>query len=127
MKVIKIDFTTELIDLPEGERERRYVTLDPPRLASCDGSDMYAPVTRTDETYFVETIVAPTGEKKRYLIKAGEKYIAEDLLHVSSSRLNQLINSQVEELYMRMKRRYEESIKAEVRALPWWKRLFKKF
>lgn len=127
MKVIKVDFTTELVDLPEGEHERRYVTLDPPRLASFEGGDMYDPVTRKDETYLVETIVAPTGEKKRYLIKAGEKYIAEDLLHINNHRLDQLINSQVEVLYMRMKRRYEDSIKADIRALPWWKRLFNKF
>lgn len=127
MKVTKIDFTTEVLEIPDGQRERRFVTLDPLRCATLDGDDMRSPGTRTDEIYFVEIIVTPNGEKKRYLIKAGEKYIAEDMLSVSNSRLNQFINSQVEELYMRMKRRYEASIKADIKALPWWKRLFNKF
>ena len=105
MKVTKIDFTTEVLEIPDGQRERRFVTLDPLRYAVVNSDDMYTPGTRTDESYFVETIVTPTREKKHYLIKAGEKHIAEDMLNISNSRLDQVINSQVEELYVRAKRR----------------------
>ena len=130
MKVTKIDFTTEIIDIPEGQWERRYA-----KLASLNRYEVlsYDAVPSVDQreyecdVYRVETVRLPTGEKENYLIKAGEKDLAERLFLISDTRLDHLVNDRVEKIYMEGKGRLVRQTKEQIKQLSWWKRLFKKF
>lgn len=125
MKVTKIDFITELMEIPDGRMQMRFVKYSPLMYAvqSFEAGAMDHPGICEDLVYRVEKVRTPDGHMEYYLIKDDEKQLAEQLFLLSDLRLERLFRERTVDLVEKAKRFTENRI----RTLAWWKRLFNKF
>jgi len=138
MRVERIDIQKQLMDLPEGSD--RFVCMEFPKIDSFvhpNGRIEFTQpnnATKIKTYHVVERHNKLQTEVKRYLVEVDDRGIYNDLSQITDITLNKFIEYQRNILRAEMASQLETklfhqeaTIKTNIRALPWWKRLFKKF
>ncbi len=128
MRVEKIDIVKTIIDIPKDKKFLDFFKV-PAHLGRefKEGEAIPETLSFEKETYEVQKIVVPGVGVKNYLVKVSDRKLFEELVIITQTRFENVI-------YEAEERGVHKGIdtgitmtKNVLRALPWWKLLFRRF
>jgi hypothetical protein len=141
MKTIKIDIKKEpwFLEKPEeGLILRRFKEKVETGLLAEGAKVPEQMVSYEQVRYQVEEVVRPSGKSEFYLVPVDDRNMFIDLINISNAEVERMIQKAIrekEKYWEERERRLVEMgrqeakyyTKSNIKALPWWKRLFNQF
>jgi hypothetical protein len=123
MECLKVHLEIVPVDIRSGVDYYDEVRYGKLRVAEDGESSVMPP--NSERIRYMRHEVRRSADKsvRQFLVRVDEKEIFQDLLHISDETVNALLQRNREEVFSDGRR----SMWSEIRALPWYRRLFKRF